>query len=185
MNNRLLDELEPALLNACLRSLEKHQGETFYSVVLYTSNSWSYFGDSIATIEGLHKAAREYLKKEMFREWQTEEAAVRELKYWTSDLPYHCEFVSEFERVDQLLKEIWEAVDETSEDEFSLVVEEILETAIAALASVRDSGLFDATKVVFNVVTSGSLDPEEYLGTAELLNSPQVLEQLRCELRLN
>lgn len=181
MNQQLLDELESAMITACLKSIDKHAGETFYSVSLYTSGEYGYFVDSIATLEGLKCAAERYLNEEGFRDkWKTMAVAMRELKWSPSDLPYHCEFENEFRRVNEIVQKIWQNVDD-SDEHFLDTCEEIHETGVVVLSSIKNSRIFDHHQVLFNIL-KGDQSDEERLAIAEHLNSKELIERFKSDL---
>jgi hypothetical protein len=182
MHQHLLDELNLALLDVCRASLDKHDGEYFYCVALYTSGEYGYLVDSISTIEGLEQVAKRYLEDEDYQnDWGTLDVAMRELKWSPCDSPYHCEFDGSFDRVSEILDSIWEAVDHDSDDEYMDTCKEIHETCTAALVKLRDSGLFNKDQVVFNLLM-GDQSNEERLLNAEAVNSETVVGWLRKEL---
>jgi hypothetical protein len=178
---QLVDELESAMITACLGSIDKHQGETFYSVSLYTSGEYGYFFDSIATLEGLKCAAERYLDNEEFRdEWKTLAKAMRELKWSPCDLPYHCEFKKNFARVNQMIQEIWQSV-EDSDEAFLETCEGIHEAGVVVLSSIKNSRIFDPHDVVFNILKGDQCD-EERVAIAAHLNSKEVVERFKLDL---
>ena len=178
---QLRDELESAMITACMSSIDKHKGETFYSVSLYTSGEYGYYFDSIATLEGLKYAAERYLDNEDFRdEWKTLAKAMRELKWSPCDSPYHCEFQNEFRRVNQIVQEIWQKVDD-SEEAVLETCEAIHEIGVVVLTSIKNSRIFDPHDVVFNIL-KGDQSDEERVAIAEHLNSKKLVERLKLDL---
>jgi hypothetical protein len=182
MYQPLLDVLEPTMLAVCRSSLEKHAGEHFYGVALYTSGEYNYLVDSIATTEGLGWVARKYLQDKYYQEnWGTLEVAARELKWSPCDSPLHCEFDGMFAAAQDVLDAIWKAVDRDSDDIYMKTCELIHDTCIAVMTKVRASGLFDEDQVLFNLLM-GDQSNEERLLNAEALNSESVLARFRSEL---
>lgn len=178
----LQEELSVAMSDACRASLARHSGEEFYCVALYTSGSYDDLVDSVATFQGLEKVALEYLEDKHYQdEWGTLEAAMRELKWSPCDSPYHCEFEGKFGRVNEIIQSCWQEIDHHDDGESRQLCRRIHETAIAVLKQVRDSGLFDPSLVVFNLLMGDQSD-EERLVNAEELNSPHIIEQFRGEL---
>src|SRR5262245_3171124 len=111
MLSPLYEELLATTQRVCRSSLQRHVGEDFYSVALYTSGELAYVGDSLATIQGLERSARRYLAKPHFKEqWGTLETAMRHLKWSPCDSPYHCEFEREFAGVQNILNATWEQI---------------------------------------------------------------------------
>ncbi len=185
MHQQLLDILEPTLLDVCRAAIERHAGERFYCVALYTSGEYGYLVDSISTTEGLEKVAKKYLEDKNYQDkWGTLDVAMQELKWSACDSPYHCEFDASFDRVSEILDSLWEAVDDGSDDEYMNTCKEIHETCIAALVKLRDSGLFNNDQVIFNLLTGDQSD-EERLLNAEAVNSETVLGWFRNELEID
>lgn len=184
----LYEELLVTMQRVCRSSLQKHVGEDFYSVALFTSGERAYVLDSLATLQGLERCARRYLAKPPFKErWGTLEIAMRNLKWSPADSPYHCEFDSEFAGVQHILDATWEqigGIDGSSEEEYMSTCDAISDTCVEVLRSIRASGIFDAERVVFNVLM-GDEDDESRLLTAERLNSERVVNWYRRELEID
>ena len=144
MHQPLFVELEATMLNVCRASLAKNAGEHFYCVALFTSREYRYLADSVATFEGLEQVARKYLKDKYYQDTLgTIDVAMRKLKWSPCDSPHHCEFVGDFNSVDEILDSMWSAVAEDSHHEYVTTCKNIHDTCIAVLSKVRDSGLFD------------------------------------------
>ena len=62
MHQRLYAALKDDMMDACYASVEKHKGEDFYCVSLYTSGEYLYLADAFCTVEGLEKAAQKISK---------------------------------------------------------------------------------------------------------------------------
>ena len=185
MHEQLLEVLEPVMLDVCRASVEKHAGERFYSVALYTSGDYVYLVDSISTVQGLAKVADEYLLKKCYQdEWSTREVAMRQLKWSPADSPYHCEFDARFADVQEVLTSIWQAVDEDSDTGFRNTCRQIYETCVVVLKKVRDSDLFHNDQVVFNVLMGDQSD-EARLMNSEDVNPGDVVDRYRQDLHID
>lgn len=175
MHQQLFDVLEATLLDVCRAALEKHAGEQFYCIALYTNGEYNYLIDSFCTTEGLETVAKKYLEDTNWQDrWGTLDVAMQKLKWSPVDSPYHEEFYGLFDRVNETIDSIWEATDSDSDDEYINTCKEIHETSIAALVKVRDSGLFDKDQVLFNLL-KGDQGDEERILNAEAVNSETVL----------
>ena len=172
----------------CRKSLQRHVGEDFYSVALYTSGEHAYVLDSLATLQGLERCARRYLAKPEWKErWGTLEIAMRKLKWSPCDSPYHCEFDREFKGVQNILNATWDQVggiDDSSTEDYMDTCDAIKNTCVEVLRSIRDSGIFDVERVVFNILM-GDEDDESRLLNAEALNSDRVVSWYRRELEID
>jgi Domain of unknown function (DUF4303) len=184
MYPELCDAITTEMLAVCRASVEKHAGEQFYSVALYTSGEYLDIADSIATTEGLTKVTKEYLQDKYYKkQWGTLEVGMRDLKWSPCDSPYHCEFEN-FVQTAQILNVIWQSVDEEADGAVLRTCQKIHEACIAALQRVRDAGIFRQDQVIFNLLMGDQSD-EERLLNAESLNSPDMLKQLCSELDVN
>lgn len=166
-------------------SAEKHAGEHYYSVALYTSGKYGYLVDTVSTNDGLRQVANKYLKDGRYQdESGTLHAAMKDLKWSPCDSPHYCEFKGRFNRANELLDSIWQAVDDNADDQFLTTCKDIHEICIVVLAKVRDSGIFRKDQVVFNLLM-GDQSNEERLLNAEALNSVEMVDRFRSELEID
>lgn len=184
MNQELHDKLFATMTEVSRASLERHSGERFYSVAIYTSGEYSYLIDSLSTSAGLERVAARYLEDSYYQsQWGTLDDAMRELKWSPSDSPYHEEFGRKFNDVDEILNTIWDAVDQDSDGAYRDTCREIHETCLEVLRQLRQTGLFPE-EVVFNLLMGDQSD-EERLLNAEAINPPQVVKQFQSELEID
>lgn len=182
MSSVLYDTLLATMQRVCRKSLQTHAGEQFYCVALYTSVDYAYIVDSLATDRGLRIMAERYLEDPRWKErWVSVDNAMRELRWSPCDSPWHCEFSAEFDAVQDVLDSIWADVDMESESEVLSTCDEIYNHCLNVLNSIRDSGLFDRDRVIFNIL-QGDQDDVSRVLSAEKLNSGDSLAAFRREL---
>ncbi|MGD1939230.1 MAG: DUF4303 domain-containing protein [Cyanophyceae cyanobacterium] len=185
MNEKLYAVLKDEMMDACRASLERHNGENFYGVSLYTCGEYLYLQDTFCTVEGLEKAARKYLKDKYYqREWKNLDGAMQRLKWSPCDSPYHLEVGEIFDRTADVLGEIWESIDDQSSEDIRFKYQQIHNTCLAVLVDVRRSGLFDEARVVFNLL-KGDQSDEERWNNAKAVNSEKSLESYRKDMEMN
>lgn len=185
MFQQLLDELQPTFLDVCRSAIAKRPDERFYCVALYTSGEYNYIADSLSTVEGLERVARRYLERDHYQqEWGTVPVAMNELRWSPCDSPLHCEFDGEFNRTSEILDAIWADRDQQSDADYTATCQGIYDACVAALNGVREAGLFDDERVVFNLLMGDQSD-EERLLNAEAVNSQTALEFYRRGLEID
>ncbi|MEM9771179.1 MAG: DUF4303 domain-containing protein [Cyanobacteria bacterium P01_D01_bin.73] len=185
MNEKLYAVLKDEMMDACRASLERHNGEDFYGISLYTCGEYLYLHDAFCTVEGLEKAARKYLKDEYYqRKWKNLDGAMQRLKWSSCDSPYHLEVGEIFDRTADILDEIWESMDEQSSGHIKFNCQQIHNTCLTVLIDVRRSGLFDEDRVLFNLL-KGDQSDEERWANAKAVNSEKSLESYRKDMEMD
>ena len=178
--DQLRIELEQAALEAFRRSAAQHRSETIYCAALYTSGEYGYVYDTISTSEGLDQVAERYLRK---RSFDNLEQAVRDLKWSPCDSPYHLENEHLFERSNELLSQLWNAVRQNSACDSDRVYREVHSVFVDILKTVRSSNIFPSDCLI--TLLAGDQSNEVRVVNSEEVNSPSICRAFAAELTLD
>ena len=108
---------------------------------------------------------------------------MQRLKWSPCDSPYHGEFWENFNRTACVLDEIWGSIDEQTSEDINFNYQQIHSTCLSVLTDVRQSGLFDEDRVVFNLL-KGDQSDEERWANAKIVNSDKSLERYRKDIEI-
>lgn len=186
------DRLKLVLLPTCRRVFsevrQRHQGESFYCMGLFTCGLFSYLAPTAMTEEGLEIVARRY-KAEPYYAEESLESLRHSLRWSPCDSPLHLEGEEHFQEVNDVMEEItWtlRQIDfERGWDEFDEFVGRLHTLLVDVLSTVDGEGVFGVgseREKLFVSMLMGDQD-DSILRIGRRLNPPRTIEQFESEWR--
>jgi hypothetical protein len=190
MANYDMLRLNVALTRACRTTFtqirERHRGESFYCMGLYTCGSFSYLVPTAMTEEGLDRTVHKYKANPLYAN-ESEDRLRLSLRWTPCDSPLHLEGEEHFTEVNTIMSSIAQtiyAIDiDNGWNEFEDFVNR-LETSICEVLKVIDEegifGVGQEREGIFVTILMGDQD-NSILHIGRRLNPPITIERFEKE----
>lgn len=178
--SQLVISLEEAAFEAFRRMAKAHASEGMYCAALYTSSGYDYVCDTVNSAKGLG----DLVDASIAQGSETDpKSATNAYKWSPCDWPYHLENEDLFQRPNELLDDIWEAMGAAPDGESDRAYIAVHEVFISVLRKIRSSGIVPDDCLV--TLLAGDQSDEARVANAEEINPPELVAKFLPDFRLD